>query len=380
MPGEVVLLAQCRAGFEPEAAEDLARIAGSARADIAVDAPTGRGHAVASIARFDAMTWMRALDRARPIFVRSLSIGVGPFRLYDDTATPGKRPDRVALLQALWTPLRDALPPALRPPYGELRVEMPDTNEGKSLATIARAIEPPLAEALRERKWLVDAEGDGSPRPSTARSRPALHVFFADGATVHLGVSAPPWSSPYVMGIPRLRMPHGAPSRSTLKLAEAFVVFLGDDEPRLLRAGMKAVDLGAAPGGWTWQLAHRGLLVTAVDNGPLKGEVAHDSQVTHLRVDGTSFRPRRPVDWMTCDMALPPSRVAALVARWIAHGDCRRAIFNLKLPMKKRYLEVMRCRRIIEDALRQTPGRYAISLRQLYHDREEVTGYCARRD
>ena len=34
------------------------------------------------------------------------------------------------------------------------------------------------------------------------------------------------------MGIPRLRMPRGAPSRSTLKLAEAIQTFLGDDARR----------------------------------------------------------------------------------------------------------------------------------------------------
>ena len=56
------------------------------------------------------------------------------------------------------------------------------------------------------------------------------------------------------MGIPRLRLP-GAPSRSAAKLEEALLYFLGDEAERLLRGGMSAVDLGAAPGGWTWILA-----------------------------------------------------------------------------------------------------------------------------
>src|SRR6185436_8651688 len=99
-------------------------------------------------------------------------------------------------------------------------------------------------------------------------------------------VSRAPWGSPWPMGIPRIRMPRGAPSRSTLKLAEALITFLGDREPESLRAGMRAVDLGAAPGGWTWQLAHRGLRVIAVDNGALKGSVEEDPLVTHVRADG----------------------------------------------------------------------------------------------
>ena len=182
------------------------------------------------------------------------------------------------------------------------------------------------------------------------------------------------------MGIPRLRMPGGAPSRSTLKLAEAFVTFLGEREPELLRAGMRAVDLGAAPGGWTWQLAHRGLRVTAVDNGPLKGDVLDDPLVTHLRADGLSYLPKRPVDWMVCDIAEQPSRIAALVARWIGEGHARQSIFNLKLPMKKRYDEVRRCEAIIRDALATAGMKHTLALRQLYHDREEVTGYLTRSD
>jgi 23S rRNA (cytidine2498-2'-O)-methyltransferase len=72
------------------------------------------------------------------------------------------------------------------------------------------------------------------------------------------------------MGIPRLRMPGGAPSRSTLKLAEAIVTFLGDRIPNCCAPGC-APSIWAPRRRWTWQLAHRGLRVTAVDNGPLKG-------------------------------------------------------------------------------------------------------------
>jgi 23S rRNA (cytidine2498-2'-O)-methyltransferase len=181
------------------------------------------------------------------------------------------------------------------------------------------------------------------------------------------------------MGIPRLRMPGGAPSRSTLKLAEAIVTFLGNRELELLRPGMRVVDLGAAPGGWTWQLARRGLRVTAIDNGPLKGSVRDDPLVTHVRADGLTYAPRRPVDWMTCDIVEQPARIAVLVARWIGEGHTRHAIFNLKLPMKKRYDEVERCSAIVGEALARSRSRHHFALRQLYHDREEVTG-CVTRD
>jgi 23S rRNA (cytidine2498-2'-O)-methyltransferase len=48
--------------------------------------------------------------------------------------------------------------------------------------------------------------------------------------------------------------------------------------------------------------------------------------------------------------------------------------------MKKRYAEVERCAAIIRDALERRRLRHVLALKQLYHDREEITGYCARID
>lgn len=70
-------------------------------------------------------------------------------------------------------------------------------------------------------------------------------------------------------GIPRLEFPAGAPSRSTLKLAKAIFAFIPRGRRRRLRAGMTGVDLGASPGGWTYQLAERGIHVIAVDSGAM---------------------------------------------------------------------------------------------------------------
>ena len=376
----VALLAQCRQGFEREVATDLRRLATAARSAIDVDAPPARGFVVASVRDFDAVPWQRALGRLQPIFVRTLFVGTGPHSLLDGMDAR-KRPDRVAPLAELVEALGNEIPLhrfAARPEgasaYASLRIEMPDTNEGKALSGLARALQSPLAESLRNRGILAatGTRDDGL----SADAGTNLHAFLVDGAHAYVGASMSPWASPWPMGIPRLRMPGSAPSRSTLKLAEAIVTFLGDRDAALLRPGMRAVDLGAAPGGWTWQLAHRGLRVTAVDNGALKGSVRDDPLVTHLRADGLRYVPKRSVDWMTCDIVEQPARIAALVARWIGEGHARHAIFNLKLPMKKRYEEVERCSAIIRTGLER--ARHAIALRQLYHDREEVTGYVGR--
>jgi hypothetical protein len=51
------------------------------------------------------------------------------------------------------------------------------------------------------------------------------------------------------------------------------VLLDAQERERLLRPGMRAADLGAAPGGWTWVLARHGLRVTSIDNGPLRQQV-----------------------------------------------------------------------------------------------------------
>ena len=369
------LVAHCRAGFEPEASADLRRLAKDARVGIKVDAPAGRGYIVGRLEGFDPSAWSRAFARSPPIFVRSAFFGTGPHRLLAADVTRG-RPDRIAPLTELLAGVGATLSPdglsgnGMPATFASLRLETPDTNDGKELSTLTRALAPRLEAALRERGLLQSAALEAG-----ASAGANLHALFNDGAHAYVGVSVAPWASRWTMGIPRLRMPGGAPSRSALKLAEAFVTFLGARESELLCAGMRAVDLGAAPGGWTWQLARRGLRVTAVDNGALKGEVRDDPLVTHLRTDGLAWLPKRPVDWMVCDIVERPSRIATLVARWIGEGHARHAIFNLKLPMRKRYDEVLRCEAIIRDGLVRTHAKHALDVRQLYHDREEVTGY-----
>lgn len=182
------------------------------------------------------------------------------------------------------------------------------------------------------------------------------------------------------MGIPRLKFPADAPSRSTLKLEEAFHVFIPADEwDERLANGMWAVDLGACPGGWTYQLVKRNMWVYSVDNGPMAQSLMDTGQVTWLREDGFKFRPTRSnISWMVCDMVEKPAKVAALMAQWLVNGWCRETIFNLKLPMKKRYEEVSHNLAYIQAQLDEHGINAQIQARQLYHDREEVTVHVRR--
>lgn len=251
--------------------------------------------------------------------------------------------------------------------FANVLLETADTNEAKSLATFTRKFSPLFEKALRQEGLIGQSY------------RPRLHVFFMDSRRAYLGWSPAHNAAPWLMGIPRLKFPRAAPSRSTLKLEEAFLFFIKDPEQDL-RPGMTAVDLGAAPGGWTWQLMRRHIRTIAIDNGNLHPDLLESGVVEHLRVDGFRYKPNRPVDWLVCDMVEQPVRIAERVSDWMQAGWCRRAIFNLKLPMKKRYEEVLRCRDLMTERLAREDLDFELAFKQLYHDREEVTGYVCRRD
>ncbi len=355
--GAHAIVALCRAGFEPECARDLLAVAQAAGASDNAGPLCVPGLVTLPLSKSLVPARMsEALAQHPPIFAREISIGTGPLAL-------GER-DRI-------TPIVDVAR-QIGVKCGSLWLEFPDTNDGKQLSPMCRRLEPLLRDALRDSQLITV---DDHPR------LPRLHVVFTSKQHAYVATSAPGWNSSWPMGIPRLKMPRDVPSRSTLKLAEAFDVFLSEDEQlRLLRPGLRAVDLGAAPGGWTWQLAHRGIRVTAVDNGPMKGSVADDPLVAHLCEDGLTWRPKRAVDWLVCDIVLQPIRIAELVARWIADGAARRAIFNLKLPMKKRYDEVIRCGARMREIADRAGVNVDLRFRHLYHDREEVTGHMARVD
>ena len=169
--------------------------------------------------------------------------------------------------------------------YADLRMETPDTNDGKALSKFCRKLAVPLRQALRKDKLLTEKnDKDGA----------ILHALFLSGKEVVLGFSLAENSSPHVMGIPRLRFPNQAPSRSTLKLDEAFLYFIPRDEwDTRLTSGMNAVDLGAAPGGWTYQLVRRGMMVSAVDNGAMAESLMDTGQVKHHMMDGFKFVPAK---------------------------------------------------------------------------------------
>jgi 23S rRNA (cytidine2498-2'-O)-methyltransferase len=108
------------------------------------------------------------------------------------------------------------------------------------------------------------------------------------------------------------------PSRAYLKLLEAIKVF-----NLTLTRGKTAVDLGAAPGGWTYVLRQRGLKVTAIDRSPLDQSLMRAKDILFQTGNALTWTPNKPVDWLVCDVITSPENTFALLSKWINEKKCR---------------------------------------------------------
>ena len=348
------MLLYCRPGFEPEAAAEVAEHA--ARAGL-VGYPQAERNS--GYVRYH-LTEAPTDDTQRPTW-QDLIFARQVLQVIADVDIPDPK-DRI-------TPMLEALAgTGLR--FGDLIVEHPDSDESKPLAGLARSFANALRPVLRK-FGLLGA--------TVILGRPTLHVCFLAGDRAVLALSQADVSAPWPQGSPRLRLHRDAPSRSALKLEEALLILLTDDERAAwLKPGMKAADLGAAPGGWSWVLARQDVHVTAIDNGPLGETARAQTLIRHLRADGFTWEPSHPLDWMVCDMVEQPSRVATRMAEWFVNGWCRRSIFNLKLPMKKRYAEVQANLADFVGQCAEGGKHVEWRAKQLYHDREEITVFAHR--
>ncbi|TFH87845.1 23S rRNA (cytidine(2498)-2'-O)-methyltransferase RlmM [Billgrantia azerbaijanica] len=342
------LLFYCRPGFEADLAAEVTERAGSLGWSGEAEAFSLAGCVDFRVdAAQPANELHRQLRLADLVFARQSLVGLPPL--------PLSREDRL-------TPIIEQVV-ASGWSFEAIRHETPDTNEGKALAGLIKALTRPLESLLKKRGALRRKAGGRW-----------LHLFWRDGDRVQLGMSFPGNRSELPGGIRRLKFPQSAPSRSTLKLEEAWHEFVPRDAwSERLAEGMQAADLGAAPGGWTWQLVQRGMHVFAIDNGPMDEGLMATGLVEHLREDGFVWEPPYRLDWLVCDIVDKPARVTAMMERWLVRRWCREAVFNLKLPMKRRWETVSRCLSGLAEALDDAGIRATIRCRHLYHDREEVT-------
>ncbi|WP_428772190.1 23S rRNA (cytidine(2498)-2'-O)-methyltransferase RlmM [Vibrio sp.] len=348
------LMIYCRAGFEKECAGEIQDKATQLEVYGFPRVTNNSGYVLFECYQDgDAAKLVSQLDFQSLIFARQMFAVAAEFSQLpsDDRISP------------ILTELADC---EALPRCGDLRIETPDTNQAKELLKFCRKFTVPMRQALRGKGILLQKDNP---------KKPVLHICFVAPGHCYVGYSLTQNNSAFFMGIPRLKFPADAPSRSTLKLEEAFHVFIPREQwDERLAPGMWGVDLGACPGGWTYQLVKRSMFVHSVDNGMMADSLMETGQVKHHQEDGFKFEPaRKNVTWLVCDMIEKPSRVAQLMGEWLIRGWAKEAIFNLKLPMKGRYDEVLEDIENLKLFLIENKVKFKLQAKHLYHDREEIT-------
>ncbi|CAK7062958.1 MAG: Ribosomal RNA large subunit methyltransferase M [Desulfovibrio sp.] len=118
------------------------------------------------------------------------------------------------------------------------------------------------------------------------------------------------------------------PSRAYLKLWDVFTVTGIRPSP-----GDVCLDLGSAPGGWTWVLATLGARVFSLDKAELDPRVAALPTVNHCaKSSAFGLEPHLAgkIDWLFCDVACYPARLWSMVERWLEKGECANFVCTLK--------------------------------------------------
>jgi 23S rRNA (cytidine2498-2'-O)-methyltransferase len=159
-------------------------------------------------------------------------------------------------------------------------------------------------------------------------------------------------------------------SRAEFKLLEAFRIF----DLNLPEKG-RALDLGAAPGGWTRVLRQRGYQVVAVDPADLDARFRRDAGVQHVRKRVEEYLPtvRSRFALLVNDMRKDPLDSVEILLQsapyLLPHAP---ALVTLKLPHEVgASSDTLGTVRLCLDRLQRAYS--LIGARQLYHNRSEVT-------
>jgi 23S rRNA (cytidine2498-2'-O)-methyltransferase len=200
------------------------------------------------------------------------------------------------------------------------------------------------------------------------RPQQILSIVVA-GQRAYLGLSLAAHNlSDWAGGARRFAREEGQISRAEFKLLEALEYFKIELPP-----GGVALDLGAAPGGWTRVLRQREQFVTAVDPADLHPNLTRDGKVRHKRMTAEAYLASGPdpFDLIVNDMrqdARDSARLMVGYAPYLRPGMSG-AIMTLKLPENGR-------ENVIDHAFNILRNGYQLAgARHLFHNRSEITVY-----
>jgi 23S rRNA (cytidine2498-2'-O)-methyltransferase len=173
-------------------------------------------------------------------------------------------------------------------------------------------------------------------------------------------------------GFVQANLPSEAVSRAWLKINEA-ILWSGFH----LKPGQSCVEIGSAPGGAAQFLLARGLDVIGIDPAKMDPIVLADPHFRHI-LKRSKEVPRREfvgVDWLTCDINLPPNYTLDAVKAIVTHPGVRfkGMLLTLKLVEWSLAEEIPK---FVEKI--RSWGFPQVRARQLHHNRQEICVAASR--
>ena len=159
-------------------------------------------------------------------------------------------------------------------------------------------------------------------------------------------------------------------SRAKYKLMEAIQVF-GIDMSKI----KTAIDLGAAPGGWTSVLLEYGIKVLAVDTGDMHESLRKDPNFSFAKINVADLSiANGSFDLLTSDVSWNPINTAKmLIDKLEILNEGGIAVVTIKLMTDKVLKTINEVKKIYGTAFD------IIAAKQLFHNRDEITLYMKKK-
>lgn len=134
-------------------------------------------------------------------------------------------------------------------------------------------------------------------------------------------------TSPFPHGIVEFQETKIPPSRAYLKLYEALM-----HAGKTPQKGNKCLEIGAAPGSWSYVLASLDTELKSCDRSSLDESLNRFPNLTFVKGDAFKLTPEviGPIDWLFSDLICYPDKLYEYISLWLESGMCKNFICTLK--------------------------------------------------
>lgn len=149
------------------------------------------------------------------------------------------------------------------------------------------------------------------------------------------------------------------PNRAYLKLWEVFTT-----QDLKINPDDCALEIGAAPGGWSWVLSQYFKKVYTFDRADLAPQIKKIKNITHIQGDAFKIDPTEFTDvtWFFSDLICTPEKILETIEFWLAHSRVKNFVCTIKFKGETPFA-------VIEKLLKIPDSKIV----RLYHNKNEVT-------